>query len=133
MYLFDTDTLSNLLTKRPSARMLERLREIPAYAQFTSSITVGEIYYGLHKSDRPDYYRERLERLVWCYVHIVPFDRMVAETYGELRAELERKGECLSDPDLMIAAIALSRSFVVVTGNTRHFSRIRKLKVENWL
>ena len=35
MYLFDTDTLSNLLAKHPSARLLERLREIPAAMQFT--------------------------------------------------------------------------------------------------
>ena len=133
MYLFDTDTLSNLLAKRPSARLLKRLREIPAAAQFTSSITVGEIYYGIHKSDRPDYYRGRLEQLVWPHVQIVPFDRLAAETYGDLRAELERKGERLSDPDLMIAAIALSRSLVMVTRNVKHFGRIDKLKVENWL
>jgi len=133
MYLFDTDTLSNLLAKHPSARLLERLREIPAAMQFTSSITVGEIYYGLYKSNRPDYYRERLEQLVWPHVQIVPFDREAAEVYGELRAELERKGERLSDPDLMIAAIGLSRSLVVVTGNIKHFGRIEKLNVENWL
>lgn len=133
MYLFDTDTLSNLLAKHPSARLLERLREIPATAQFTSSIMVGEIYYGVHKSDQPDYYRERLERLVWPHVQIVPFDRMAAETYGDLRAELERKGQRLSDPDLMIAAIGLWRSLVVVTGNIKHFGRIEKLKVEDWL
>jgi len=48
-------------------------------------------------------------------------------------AELERKGERLSDPDLMIAAIGLSRSLVVVTGNIKHFGRIEKLNVENWL
>lgn len=133
MYLLDTDILSNLLAKRPSARLLRRLGEVPAIAQFTSSITVGEICYGLHKSSRPDYYRERLERLVWPYVQIVPFDRNAAEAYGELRAKLERKGERLSDPDLMIAAIGLSRSLVVVTGNIKHFGRIEKLKVENWL
>jgi tRNA(fMet)-specific endonuclease VapC len=66
-------------------------------------------------------------------VQIVPFDRNAAEAYGELRAKLERKGERLSDPDLMIAAIGLSRSLVVVTGNIKHFGRIEKLKVENWL
>ena len=133
MYLFDTDTLSNLLAKRPPARLLKHLHETPAAAQFTSSITVGEINYGLYKSDRPDYYRERLERLVWLHVQIVPFNRLAAETYGELRAELERKGERLSGPDLMIAAIALSLSLVMAMGNVEHFGRIGKLKVESWL
>ena len=133
MYLFDTDTLSNLLAKRPAARLLKRLAEVPAAAQFTSSITVGEIYYGLCKSSRPDDYRERLDRLVWPHVQIVPFDRHAAERYGQLRAELEREGKPLPDPDLMIAAIALTRKLTLVTGNIKHFARVKKLKVENWL
>jgi tRNA(fMet)-specific endonuclease VapC len=133
MYLFDTDTLSNLLANRPSTRLLQRLAEVPAAAQFTSSITVGEIYYGLCKSSRPDDYRERLDRLVWPHVQIVPFDRHAAERYGQLRAELEREGKPLPDPDLMIAAIGLVRHLTLVTGNIKHFARVTELKVENWL
>ena len=133
MYLFDTDTLSNLLAKRPSARLLQRLTKVLAAAQFTSSLTVGEIYYGLCKSSRPDDYRERLDRLVWPHVQIVSFDRRAAEIYGQLRAELERAGKPLPDPDLMIAAIALTRHLTLVTGNIKHFARVKGLKVENWL
>jgi len=133
MYLFDTDTLSNLISKRPSPRLLARLAEIPPEEQFTTAITVGELYYGVHKSPRPDYYRERLERLVWPRVQILPFDREAAEVYGELRAELERQGKPLADADLMIAAIALAHGLTLVTGNVRHFARIADLKVENWL
>jgi tRNA(fMet)-specific endonuclease VapC len=35
--------------------------------------------------------------------------------------------------DLEIAAIALANDFTLVTGNTRHFERISRLRVENWL
>jgi len=133
MYLFDTDTLSNLLAKRPSVPLLRRLAEVPAAQQFTSSITVAELYYGIYKSPRADYYRERLKQLVWPRVKIVPFDQKAAETYGRLRAELERAGKPLTDTDLMIAAIGLARNLVLVTGNVKHFARVAGLKIENWL
>ena len=133
MYLFDTDVLSNLLSRRPSERLLDRLGRVPAAEQFTSAITVGEIYYGIYKSHRADDYRRTLERIVWPRVRIVPFDRPAAEAYGRLRAELERTGRPLPDADLMIAAIGLARQLVVVTGNVKHFARVQGLQVENWL
>jgi len=109
------------------------LAEVPPAQQYTSSITVGEIIYGVYKSTRVDYYWEKLERLVWPRVQIVPFDRKAAEVYGRLRAELEREGQSLPDPDLMIAAIVLVRNLVLVTGNVKHFARVKGLRVENWL
>jgi len=133
MYLFDTDTLSNLLSRQPSVQLSQRLAEVPVAQQFTSSVTVGEIFYGIYKSARGDHYREKLERLVWPRVQILSFDRKAAEVYGRLRAELERAGQSLSDPDLMIAAITLARNLTLVTGNVKYFARVEGLRVENWL
>ncbi len=64
---------------------------------------------------------------------MLPFDEPAARTYAELRAELERGGRPLDEPDLRIAAIALSRNLTLVTGNVRHFNRVPSLRVENWL
>ena len=132
-YLFDTDVLSNLVSKQPSARLLRRLTQVPPAGQFTSAITVGEIFYGVCKSGRADDYISRLEQALWSRVQIVPFDRQAAEAYGRVRAELERAGRPLPDPDLMIAATALARSLVLVTGNVKHFARVEGLQVQNWL
>lgn len=133
MYLFDTDVLSNVLSKRPSERLLDRLGRTPAAQQFTSAITVGEIYYGIYKSRRADEFRKRLDQVVWPRVQIVSFDRSAAEVYGRLRANLERMGQPLPDADLMIASIGLSRGLVLVTRNVRHFARISGLYVEDWI
>jgi tRNA(fMet)-specific endonuclease VapC len=132
-YLFDTDIVSNLLKKRPSAGLLRRLATIPPDAQFTSSITVGEMIYGAHRSARTREIIDRLEREVWPNVSILSFDESAARVYGELRAELERLGTPLAEPDLRIASIALSRELTLVTGNVRHFARVPGLKLENWL
>ena len=52
MYLFDTDTLSNIVKRKPSGRLLEKLEETPKAFQYTSAINVGEIYYGANKSSK---------------------------------------------------------------------------------
>ena len=133
LYLIDTDTLGNLLSKRPSVRLLRRLSATSPSQQFTSTITAGELYYGIERSSQSEKLRKRLEDEVWPRVTVLSFDVKAAEVYGRLRAELERKGEPLSDPDLMIASIALANSLTLITGNTKHFKRVNELQIENWL
>ena len=64
---------------------------------------------------------------------MLPFDEAAARRYGEVRAELERRGTPLGDGDLRIGSIALAQGLTLVTGNVRHFWRIPGLMVENWL
>lgn len=133
MFLFDTDILSNILKRDPSPSVLKRLAAIPAKEQFTTTITVGEMVYGAYRSKRPDYFLEKLAQSVWPNVNILSFDETSAYTYGKLRAELEKKGTPLTEADLRIASIALTYNLTLVTGNTKHFSKIPELKIENWL
>jgi len=53
--------------------------------------------------------------------------------YGELRARLERTGQTIGANDLLIAAHALTLGHTVVTDNERQFSRVKDLRIENWL
>ena len=56
-----------------------------------------------------------------------------AERFGELKAELETRGESLDDADLFLAAATLVGDGTLVTANTRHFRRVPDLSVTNWL
>ena len=133
MFLFDTDTLSNLLRREHSPLLVDRMAEVPPEEQFTTAITVGEMVYGAERSSRREYLLTQFENRLWPAIEVLPFDHAAAETYGRIRADLERAGTPLAEPDLRIGAIALTRNLTVVTGNTRHFSRIRGLSVENWI
>ena len=133
MFLFDTDTLSQILKRSPSPGLLARLAALPSEDQFTTSITVGEMVYGAHRSTRKEYLLRQFEERLWPMVHILPFDRAAAEAFGSIRADLERAGTPLAEPDLRIGAIALTNNLTVVTGNVRHFDRIPGLQVENWI
>ena len=46
MFLFDTDTLSQVLKPILSPQLLSRMAELPSNQQFTTAITVGEMVYG---------------------------------------------------------------------------------------
>ena len=50
-----------------------------------------------------------------------------------VKAELGRAGNILADADLMIAAISLAHSADLVTGNRRHYERIQRLQIEDWI
>jgi len=64
---------------------------------------------------------------------ILPFDERAAWAYGELRADLERRGTPIGSLDTMIAAHALSLQATLITNNTREFAQVSGLQVENWV
>jgi tRNA(fMet)-specific endonuclease VapC len=132
MYLLDTDILSNLMKRNPSVRLRARVASVPAEAQFSSSITLGELMFGAKKKGSSRLVRE-VEDRVASYLPMLPFDADAARRYGDVRAELERRGTPIGDADLRIASIALARGLIVVTGNTKHFARVPDLILENWL
>lgn len=134
MYLLDTDILSNLMRRNPSTALIAKLASIPSEHQFTSSITLGELIYGANRvPERTLVLMDRIESRLMANLPALPFDGAAARRFGEVRAELERRGTPIGEADLRIGAIALARDLTVVTGNVRHFQRIPELLVENWL
>lgn len=63
----------------------------------------------------------------------MPLDEPADVYYAQVRLTLQREGTPISGNDMFIAAHALSLDATLVTDNEREFSRIKGLKVENWL
>ncbi len=133
MYLFDTDTLSNVVKRKPSGRLLQKLEETPIAFQHTSAINVGEIYYGANRSSRKKQILKVFEEMVFPNVDILPFDRQSGQVFGILKAELEKRGMGCIEPDLRIAAVAIQHSLILITGYTKHFKNIPGLRIEDWI
>jgi len=133
MYLFDTDTVSNVLKRKPSESLMTRLETVPATEQFISTITIAEIVYGAMLSEHSERHMESLKTVLLPSLQVVVFDETAAYEAGRIRVELERAGQPLSVTDIQIAAIAIARNMLLVTGNLRHFRRIKGLRVENWI
>ena len=79
MFLFDTDTVSEILKRTPSPGLLAKLATMRSEDQFTTFITIGELVYGVHWSNRKEYLLRQFEKRLWPMVHILPFDSSAAE------------------------------------------------------
>ena len=133
MFLFDTDTITNIVKPRPSQNLLEKLDKLSKRQQYISTVTIFEIVYGAEKSHRPDFHLNNLENLLLPAVNIIAFDTKAAYVCGRIRAELEKRGTPLDLADLEIASIAIANNLTLITNNVRHFNRVPLLQHENWL
>ena len=97
------------------------------------SVVVAELLYGAHHSP-PAKQAANLTlvaRLQERFVSL-PFDDQAAAEFGRIREELARAGTPIGPYDLMIASIALTNGLTLVTHNTREFSRVSGLMLEDW-
>lgn len=128
-YLFDTDAISELFRPKPAAAFVRWLRTVPRQDQFTSAIVIGELYKGAYRSPAAEKWVRRIEASVLPAVTVLSYDVQLARVYGEIRAALEATGEMPGEADLQIAATALFHDLELVTGNIRHFERVRDLRI----
>ena len=131
-FCFDTDVISATIKPSPPLHLVRRLATVPAVDQFTTSISVGELIYGARRVGR-ETLTAKVDAVVRGAHTVLPFDAAAARRFGELKAELERRGEPLAEPDLRIAAIVVVHGLTLVTRNVRHFRRVPGLAVENWI
>jgi len=91
----------------------------------------GELFYGVEKSERRDENREIVKALL-AFLPVCHADDETMEKFGELKAKAEAAGRRVDDADVIIAATAMRHGALLVTGNTRHFSRFDGLEIEDW-
>jgi len=129
-YLLDTNICIYIRQKRPED-LLRRFEKLAPGEAAVSVITYGELLYGAEKSAQRRAALERLRELV-LLLPALPLPEAAAESYGNIRAELESKGEMIGNNDLWIAAHASAADLTLVTNNEREFRRVRGLKLQNW-
>jgi tRNA(fMet)-specific endonuclease VapC len=128
--LLDTNICIYVINARPAA-VLERFRRYRMGEIGICSVVAAELAYGVAKSGSSRN-RQALELFLAPLV-ILPFDEPAIWVYGELRAELERRGTPIGSLDTMIAAHALSQQAPLITNNTREFAKVPGLQLDNWV
>ncbi len=97
-----------------------------------SSITLAELLHGASKSAKPEHNLRVVEDFV-SRLDVLDYGNKAAAHYGDVRADLERKGTPIGVNDLHIAGHARSEALIVVTNNEKEFVRVEGLRVENWI
>jgi tRNA(fMet)-specific endonuclease VapC len=130
LYMLDTNIVSDL-ARNPQGPAAQRIAAIGPDAVCVSIITAAELRYGCAKKGSPGLLAQ-IEAILGA-VQVLALDVPADVEYGGIRSELEAAGRPIGPNDLLIAAHAYALEAVLVTANQREFSRIRGLKVENWL
>lgn len=130
-WMLDTDTCIALIKRRPP-ELVRRLQARAVGDVGISSITLAGLRHGVAKSERRVQNQAALDQFL-LPLDVAAFDEAAAESYGGVRADVERKGTPIGPLDLLIASHALSIDVVLVTHNTREFKRVKGLRVDDWL
>ena len=129
-YLLDTNILCDLI-RYPQGTVASRIATAGEDTVCTSIVVAAELRFGAIKTGS-----EKLEQtvdLILSAMEILPLEPLADRHYGELRHHLSHQGMPIEPNDLLIAAHTLAMDLTLVTANTREFSRLPGLKLENWL
>ncbi|TCP97464.1 tRNA(fMet)-specific endonuclease VapC [Sphingomonas sp. PP-F2F-A104-K0414] len=128
--MLDTNIVSDLV-RNPQGAVFDKIVEIGSDNLCVSIITAAELRYGSARKGSPRLLQQ-VEAILGG-LEILPLDVPADAEYGGIRAELEAAGKPIGPNDLLIAAHAYALGATLVTANVGEFTRIRGLRVENWL
>lgn len=129
-YMLDTNIVSHII-RAPDGKVVRHIERVGNSSLCVSALVASELRYGAMKRRS-----ERLSSLVENMLErldIVAYEAAAAIHYAEIRDQLTRNGNLIGPMDILIAAHARVLELTFVTDNTREFSRVSGLKVENWL
>lgn len=129
-YMLDTDTCSYVM-KRSNDALVRRLQKVLVSDVCVSVVTKSELLYGVEISPRRQQDEAALNAFL-AYVEVLDLPDQSSSHYAQIRSHLKKLGTMIGANDLFIAAHARSLGLTLVTHNTREFSRVPRLAIEDW-
>lgn len=129
MYALDTNTVIYFF--KNMGNVAQHLFSLPPHEIVLPSVVLYEIEVGIAKSNSPEKRRTQLNELL-TVVRVLPFTENEASITAKVRASLEQAGTPIGSLDILIAGTALANQATLVTHNTKEFSRIDGLRLEDW-
>lgn len=128
-YLLDTNICIHFF--RGKFNLIDKFQEVTLDNCAISEITLAELAFGAENSSNP----KKNLRIIDSFleqVKIIPIFNSI-NTYAKEKVRLRRKGEMISDFDLLIGSTAIANKLIMVTENVKELKRIKEIKVENWI
>lgn len=128
--MLDTNIVIYVIKRRPRSVLDVFNRHVGQLC--ISSITLAELLHGAEKSAKPEHNQRQVEDFI-SRLDVLDYGSKAASHYGDIRADLERKGTTIGVNDLHIAGHARGEGLILVTNNLREFERVSALRLENWV
>ncbi|MGB0561615.1 MAG: type II toxin-antitoxin system VapC family toxin [Spirulinaceae cyanobacterium] len=129
MYLLDTNICIAFL--KNNTNVVKAVSQHIARCHL-SAVVVAELYKGVYCSQRTPQNLQILNEFL-DLLPILDFDQAAALEFGKIQSELRQIGRPTGELDAIIAAVARSQGFILVTDNIKHFQYIENLQIENLL
>ena len=126
--LFHADAIADALRTEAGSAYAQWLRTLPREDQFTSAVSMADLFSGADASSDPDRQRRLIEERVVPAVTVLPFDVAVARKFSELRSDADLRDD-LSTRELQVAATAVHHGLELVTSRTGRFRRVPGLRL----
>jgi tRNA(fMet)-specific endonuclease VapC len=130
IYLLDTNICIAYL-RTPLSSVAQKLATLAPTVVALSAVTAFELFRGAYRSTQVAHNLAQVSTFVGQFQYL-PFDLAVADIAGQIDADLMAHGLRIGPYDTLIAATALAHNMILVTHNTREFSRVSGLHLEDW-
>lgn len=133
-YMLDTNICSYVMRNHDERLLAKFQSHVMNHDSIViSSITYAELRFGaIGKKASP-----KLPAIVDEFVSrldaILPWGKEAVEAATEVKKALSSKGQGIGHNDTLIAGHAISADCILVTNNTREFSRVPDLIYQDWL
>jgi tRNA(fMet)-specific endonuclease VapC len=125
-YILDTDWIINLLAGRQDAKV--KIEQLDPEEIGISLVTVAEIYESAFNYVNPEAHIQTFRSFLSNF-QLLNLNLPIIEKFAEVRAHLRRRGQMISDFDILLGATAMHHNLIVLTYNKKHFERIPDLKI----
>lgn len=123
-YVVDTDVLIDASIGKP--HVVRTLDQLSSQGIGVSIISYGEFFEGAFGFPEPAKVLAQYRQFLATFT-LLPLTDAIMAIFAEIRSTLRQQGLLIPDLDLLIGATALRHDLVLLSGNQRHFERIRRL------
>lgn len=129
-YLLDTNTI--IYWWKNNENIEKKVIEVGFENIYISFTVASELFFGAFNSANVENNLNKtfsfLEKIT-----VIESNINISHTFGKIKSELKKSGKIINDADIFIASVALEYDLVLVTNNTKHFTNIGNLKLDNWV
>ena len=125
-YILDTDWIINLLAGKKDAE--EGIQQFDPEEIVVSLVTIAEIYESAYNFANSEAHIQKFRSFLSNF-QLLNLNLPIIEKFAEVRAHLRRRGQMISDFDILLGATAMHYDLIVLTHNKKHFQRIPDIKI----
>jgi tRNA(fMet)-specific endonuclease VapC len=132
-YMLDTCICSFIMRESPIS-VLRKLQSVVSkqHRVVISAITYQEMQFGLLGKKASPKHAVLVAEFLKRVDEVLPWDKKAVDATTEVKKQLMAKGTPIGNNDTAIAGHAIATGCVLVTNNTREFSRVDGLNLEDW-